>query len=151
MSLFHHVQPHNCPTPLSCVLQPLKCLCGSAMCRGFIGGKEVANRTADPRWAAKIPAALMSTYASGLSALHASSQASSAALSAYHASLSCSFGALADTHDAVSATCKCACFLHGVMSGFPRPGCTQLLIRSEVLLQIQVLFLSLSSISSFYA
>ncbi|KAL3148229.1 hypothetical protein ABBQ38_013701 [Trebouxia sp. C0009 RCD-2024] len=29
--------------------KPLKCLCGSASCKGFIGGKEVANRTADSR------------------------------------------------------------------------------------------------------
>lgn len=31
-------------------MQPLKCLCGSAKCRGFIGGKEVANRAEDPRY-----------------------------------------------------------------------------------------------------
>lgn len=30
-------------------MQPLKCLCGSVKCRGFIGGKEVANRADDPR------------------------------------------------------------------------------------------------------
>ncbi|KAL0033139.1 hypothetical protein WJX79_005261 [Trebouxia sp. C0005] len=29
--------------------KPLKCLCGSAKCRGFIGGKEAANRAEDPR------------------------------------------------------------------------------------------------------
>lgn len=48
LSYLHHVVS---PMPASIVLhvQPLKCLCGSALCRGFIGGKEVANRTADPR------------------------------------------------------------------------------------------------------
>ena len=41
----HLIIAHISPS----VVQPLKCLCGSALCRGFIGGKEVANRMADPR------------------------------------------------------------------------------------------------------